>query len=194
MKGVIFNAFEAFVSSTWSDGVFETVLAQSDLETAEPFVGPGTYPASDLLTLVMTTCRLVDAEPEEVVRSFGRFSFPLLARSVSDLMAGFTDARTFLEQLEPLVHAEVRKLDPEAAPAQFSVESCGQDTILLRYRSPLRLYALVHGLLDGTADWFGTPFDHELERVDGDVATFRLDFAPNPRGAGASSSTVVARG
>lgn len=192
MKGVIFNLLETYVIERYGDAVLEEVLASAELETDEPFVGPGTYPATDLLALVVTTADATGESSEDIVRGFGRFAFPFLARSVSGLMSRFADARTFLEQLEPLVHSEVRKLDPEARPARFSVEATATDTLLLRYESPLHLYPLVHGLLDGTADWFGTPFRHELDRTDGDIATFRLDFSPAtpvgaPAGAGAST-------
>jgi hypothetical protein len=190
LKGSIFILFEEFVTGSFGEAVYEEVLDETVLETSEPFVGPGTYPATDLLALVTTACRKLDLPVEDAVRAFGRFCVAHLAGSVPEFVAHFDHPRPFLLTLESVVHTEVRKVDPEARPPEFLIDDLGADGLLLHYRSPLRLFPLVSGLLDGCGDWFGQPFEHECTTVGDEGATFHLRFAPvAPAAAPAAAGT-----
>jgi hypothetical protein len=190
VKGVIFKVFEEFVVTNFGEDVYEDVYDATPLETTGPFVGPGTYPASDLLALVQTATEQLGISVEEAVRAFGAFAFPALAGSVRPLMDQFDDVASFLLGLESVVHTEVRKIDRDASPARFSVERVDDHELTMHYESPLGLFPLVHGLLDGAAAWFGEPFDHEMVASEGTNATFRLTFAPTPVGVGAPTGAV----
>lgn len=191
MKGTIFILFEQFVTEQFGAAVFEEVLDDTVLETTEPFVGPSTYPAGDLLALVGTACTKLDIPVEDAVRAFGRFCFPHLAGSVPWFVDRFDHPKPFLMTLESVIHTEVRKLDPEARPPEFVVEDPGPDELVLHYRSDLRLFALVSGLLDGCATWFGVPFSHEIVGVDDAGASFHLHFVPAVAATGSPSLAVV---
>lgn len=189
MKGSMFMVFEDHVSSNYGAEVFEHLLDTVALETTEPFVGPGVYPAGDLVALVVGLADHVGITVDEVLRSYGRHAFAALAGSIAPLMAQFTDPRDFLLSLEGVIHTEVRKLDLHASPARFEVTADGDDGLLLRYQSPLGLFPLVHGLLDGAGDWFGVPFAHELIATEGTNGVFRLRFDP-PAGVDASATAA----
>ncbi len=178
MKGIIFTTFEAFVTDTFRADVYEDILDDTDLITTEPFVGPGTYPEADLIALVTTAVQKLGVSLDDALAAFGRYSFPKLAGAVPQLMEGLHDAREFFTKLESVIHTEVRKLDPEANPAQFRVEHTGDATMLLHYDSPLGLFALVGGFIDGVAEWYGEHVVHEVVSTDGTNATFALTFTP----------------
>ena len=189
MKGAIFNLFEEFVSSHFGEDVYDQIVDLTPLETAEPFVGPGRYPASDLLALVATATEVLDIALDDALRAFGAFSFPHLARSVEPLIAALPTAREFLLGLESVIHTEIRKLDPASQPARFTVEEAGNDVLRLHYRSDLGLFALVSGFLDGVAAWYGEPLDHRLDSTDGTNGTFTIRFV-TPVGQGVGSSAA----
>lgn len=177
VKGIIFTTFEDFVSDSFGADVFEEILDGTKLETSEPFVGPGTYPASDLMALVGTTIARLGIPLDDALAAFGTYSFPKLAKGVPQLMVGLNTAREFFLSLESVIHTEVRKLDPEANPARFTVEETGESTLLLHYESPLGLFALVSGFIDGVAAWYGESVQHELVSTDRTNATFALTFS-----------------
>ncbi len=177
MKGIIFTTFEAFVSDSFGEDVWEDIVDNTELVTNEPFVGPGTYPESDLIALVTTAVQTLGITLDEALAAFGAYSFPKLAEGVPQLMEGLGDARTFFVRLEAVIHTEVRKLDPEANPARFTVEETGDSTLLLNYESPLGLFALVGGFIDGVGAWYGEKIIHEVVSTDGTNATFALTFA-----------------
>ena len=176
MKGAIFKLLEDFVDATYGPDAFDDLVESTELETIEPFVGPGNYPPGDLLALVATAVATHDTTVERLLRAFGRHAFLSLARSVPTLIEGLDTPHDFLCGLESMIHTEVRKLDPEANPARFTVTDVDDTEILLRYESPFGLFPLVEGFLDGIADWYEIPLDHELIEVDQTNGTFRVRF------------------
>ena len=177
MKGVIFKLLGEFVESTYGPDAFDELLERTELETREPFVGPGNYPPGDLLALVGTAVETHGIAVEDLLSGFGRFAFPSLARSVPTLLEGLDTPHAFLANLESVIHTEVRKLDPEASPARFSVTELGPTEMLLHYESPFGLFPLVGGFLDGIGDWYGVPVEHELIETEGTNGTYRVRFA-----------------
>ena len=190
MKGVIFKVFEDFVVTNFGEDVYEDVYDDTELLTKEPFVGPGTYPPQDLMALVQTAAGKLGVTVEDAVRACGKFAFPALAGSVRPLMEQFDDAASFLLGLESVVHTEVRKLDQDASPARFNVERVSDSELTMHYESPLGLFPLVHGLLDGAAEWFDEPFGHEMIESEGTNATFRITFEPSVVGAGSATASA----
>lgn len=183
VKGAIFKLFEDFVESNYGPDAFEELIDATELETDEPFVGPGNYPPGDLLALVGQAVATYDITVDALLRAFGRHAFPSLARSVPTLLEGLDTPHAFLSSLETVIHTEVRKLDPEANPARFTVTDLGPAELLLRYESPFGLFALVEGFLEGVGDWYRVPVDYALEGTDGTNATFRVRFSDPPEHA-----------
>ncbi len=177
MKGSIFLLFEEFVVESYGEELFEELLASTELETVEPFVAPGTYPATDLVALLMTASAKSGLSTDELLHRFGVFAFPALARSAGPLLDGIDSPQVLLQSLEAVVHTEIRKLDPEANPARFEVVDLGPDELELHYVSPLGLFSLVEGLLDGIAAWFDQPVVHQRVSTDGTNAVFRISFS-----------------
>ncbi|MEL7155951.1 MAG: heme NO-binding domain-containing protein, partial [Actinomycetota bacterium] len=170
MKGSVFKLLEDFVDTNHGEDAFYDLVAACDLETTEPFVGPGNYPPGDLLALVGAASSTYDVPVDDLLRAFGRHAFPLLAGSVPILLEGLDTPEAFLTSLETVIHTEVRKLDADASPAQFTVTAV-DGGVRMRYESPFGLFALVEGFLDGVGDWYQSPVRHQRESVDGTNAT-----------------------
>ena len=192
MKGTIFTTFEAFVSDTFGSEMYETILDNTELETIEPFVGPGTYPAGDLMALVTTAIELLDISLETALIEFGKYAFPKLATSIPDLMARLPDAQSFFLGLESVIHTEVRKLDAQANPARFTPEETS-DGMLLHYESTLGLFPLVTGFIEGVAAWYGEPIEHHMVSSHATNASFKLTFPASADAASPSKEAVMSR-
>lgn len=190
MKGTMFILFEDFVAAELGDDAFDQVLEAAGLADAEPFVGPGSYPVDHFRALVAAASEQAGRPADDVLRAFGRFAFPLLARSVSTLLDGANGPRQLLEQLDSIVDTEVRKLDPTAHPARFTVLAVAGDELLLEYESPHGLFPLISGALDGLGDWYGTPLDHRLVSTQGTNGTYLVTFPQEP----AASAREAGRG
>jgi len=193
MKGSIFKLFEEFVTERFGPDAYEDLLDETSLETTEPFVGPGTYPAGDLVALLTTASTHHDTSVDDLLRGLGRSAFSSLAGAVPTLMEGLDDPRDFLLGLESVIHTEVRKLYPDADPPRFTAVELDPTSLELRYESALGLFSLVEGLLDGLGDWYDCAVGHERLTVDGTNAIFRVVVGPVSHDAPSASGLEIAR-
>lgn len=179
MKGVIFKHFEAFVIEAFGAERLEAIFEQAVLQTPLPFIGPATYPDEDLFSLAGTTIRLAGLEPDAALFAFGRFLYPRLAASVPGLIQRHRDTRSLLDDLDRVIHVEVRKLMPEAITPRIRCRALDDGVLEVTYRSPRKMCALFRGLLDAAAESFGERvIQDELECVHrgAEACRFELRF------------------
>lgn len=181
MKGVVFNLFEDFVIENWGEETYEEVLSASKLETTEPFVGPGTYPDSDLVEMLTQACGKLGVEPADALRAFGKFCFPKLAEMGKVFLEGHTHPKTFLKSVHDVIHVEVRKIYQHANPPEFTYEDPADDSLVMMYRSNRKLCAFMEGLLEATGDHFGVSINYEKTscQLSGDErCSYNMTFGP----------------
>lgn len=180
MKGVVFNLLESFVTENWGYEKYEEILSLCPLQTREPFVGPGTYPDADLMTIAAKASERLGVPLPAALRAFGRYCFPRLAAKVPTLVAPYKNACSFLQSVEPVIHVEVRKLMPQAVTPTFQYRQPEADVLVVDYSSQRKLCSLMEGLLDGLGDHFGEVIEHHQARClhRGDSACeFHIKFA-----------------
>lgn len=158
MKGIIFNLLEDFIVDGWGEERFERIMTGCPLHTKTAFVGPGTYPDSDLFAIVERTTAELGIDTPTALRAFGRYAMPKLAGRFDVFVRDHQHPKGFLRTLDGVIHVEVRKLFANAEPPRIWFEDPAPDQLLLHYHSKRKLCALFEGLLDGTADYFGVPF------------------------------------
>jgi len=161
VKGVVFNLLESFICEGWGEDTYEGILDMCPMHARGPHVGPGTYPDADLMAIAGAASAHLGLSLPDALRAFGRYSFPHLAAQVPGLMDTFDDARTFLQNIDGVIHVEVHKLMPEAVTPRIQVEPIGSHRARLHYHSRRRLCAFMEGLLSGTGDYFGSVIDFE---------------------------------
>ncbi|MEM6960813.1 MAG: heme NO-binding domain-containing protein [Myxococcota bacterium] len=161
MKGVVFNLLEAFVVEGWGEETYERLISKCPLKTKEPFVGPGTYPDSDLLVIANAAARTLGISLDDALVAFGAYCFPKLAATLPAGLEGYDSAKGFLLDVDRVIHVEVRKLLPEAKTPKFTYEDPSPDQLYIRYESERKLCRFMEGLLDGVAAYFQIKIDHE---------------------------------
>lgn len=149
MKGVIFNLLEEVVSEEAGEAVWEQTIADAGVEGA--YTSLGTYPHTDLVSLVVALAGSLDMEADEVVRWFGRRALGRLAISYPGLFERHETTGQFLLTLNHVIHPEVRKLYPGAEVPVFDYRLVEPDRMLMGYRSHRGLCSLGHGLIEGAA-------------------------------------------
>lgn len=159
MKGVIFNILEDFVVEGWGEDAYEEILSLRPLKTKEPFVGPGTYPDSDLFAIATAAAEKVGVPLPDALRAFGRFTFPKLAERYPMFVQDATSAKSFILSVHSVIHVEVRKLYPKAVTPSFTYEDTGEDTLKVNYTSARKLCQFMEGMLAGVGTHFGESID-----------------------------------
>lgn len=161
MKGVVFNLLEKFVCEYWGEDSYEELLKQCPLTTKDPFIGPGTYPDSDLIAIAQAAADMLQVPLDDALRDFGRFCFPHLLAKLPSLEDYQGNAKQFLTDANTIVHKEVKKLYPRAETPQFIPRDTGENSLQIEYHSSRRLCAFMEGLLYGVAEHFNTPMRFE---------------------------------
>ena len=181
MKGEIFNLFESFISETWDEDTYDKLYEEiePELVTKDPFVGPGTYPDSDLMALVGGAVQKFEISMRDAVRAFGKFAFPKLAEKNPQYTSPHTHPKPFLLTLEAVIHTEVKKLYKDARPPLFDFVDSAPDQLTMIYKSERKLYDLVEGFLDGVSEYFDVPIEYSrrIGEEDGqEICYFDLTF------------------
>ena len=172
MKGIVFELLEEFVIDALDADAYERALERCELRTTEPFVGPGTYPDTDLVALASAAADELAMTLPELLRAFGEHAFLALAVRLAPLVDRSPDAKRFLQSVDRVVHVEVHKLYTDAVTPSIECTDRGPGRLDLRYTSPRALCSLVEGFLAGVGRHYATKIEwHHAECTrDGDGA------------------------
>ena len=152
MKGVIFNLLEEAVTSRWGEAAWEELLDSCGLDGV--FTSLGSYPDEQFVALVEAASERTGEGSFGLLRWFGRTAIPHLAESYPEFFSGHEGLGTFLLTLNDIIHAEVRKLYPDAQVPVFSFEAPEEGRLRIEYRSARKMCPLAVGFIEGAADRF----------------------------------------
>ncbi len=153
MKGVIFNAVEAAVTSMYSASTWDDLLDAAELDGS--YTSLGLYDDDELRKIVAAAIEVTGMDEAELLRVLGRHALPHLWRHYPDLMAEAPSMFDCLFGLNSVIHPEVLKLHSDAKPPQFDFDQLSDRVLRVTYRSERGLGPLAQGLILGLADRFG---------------------------------------
>lgn len=153
MKGIIFNLVQEVVTEKYGPDTWDDLLDSAELDGA--YTSLGSYPDTDLFALVGAASTALGVPPGDVVRSLGEGAIPLLADRFPEFFTPHVSTTTFLLTLNDIIHAEVRKLYPDADLPEFDFQGVATDELTLGYQSARQLCSLAEGFITGTARHFG---------------------------------------
>lgn len=155
MKGMIFTEFLEMVESRFGADTVDAMIDGSGVARAGVYAATGTYPHEELVAMVGALSERTGIAVPDLLRTYGRHLFKRLVSAFPQYVGHATTAFDLLASIEGYIHVEVRKIYPEAELPTFthSLSSDGR-TMVLEYRSPRRLDALAHGLLEGVLEHF----------------------------------------
>lgn len=157
MKGLIFTEFIAMAESQFGMNTVDAMFDRAAVPSGGGYAATGTYPHTELVSLVSALSGLAGVAVPELVRGYGRHLFSRLAASFPQYLSRSSSAFEFICSVDSYIHVEVRKIYPEAELPRF-VSRLSPDgrSLELEYHSPRRFDELAHGLLEGTLAHFGT--------------------------------------
>lgn len=179
MKGIIFNIAEQFISTKYGDETLENILEDCKLITTDPFVGPGTYPDSDLIEIVRIASAKVELNPEEFLKRLGHFTFGKLAERHPYFVSNYKHPKQFLLTVDNVIHVEVKKLYNETQLPTFQYSEPSEKELVITYYSKRKMYTLMEGLISGVADHFNIAIEqhHHKYTIDGnEFCDYHLKF------------------
>ena len=167
MKGMIFTEFMEMVEATWSLDMVDAIIADSRVASGGSYTSVGTYPHEEIIALVLALSKATGIATPELERTFGKHLFGRFALAYPRFFHGMDGGSfQFLSGIENVIHAEVRKLYPDAEPPTFEVEK-GKFGLILTYYSPHPFSDLAWGLIEGCVAHFGEDIEVRSEAIHG---------------------------
>lgn len=179
MKGIIFNYLEEYITQKHGDEVWETLLEKCPMKSDKIFIGPGSYPDVDFLSILNLTSKTLKQSPDAFLFDFGENMFHYLARDYPNFLKDHNHPKQFLKTVEGIIHVEVRKLFKEATPPRFDYKDPAPEKLIIQYSSKRKMCHLMEGILKGVSIHFKTPIDFQqatcMHRGD-ETCSFDLTF------------------
>lgn len=174
MKGVIFNQLYEMIEKQNGEIFLEEVIGDAKLENDGAFTDVGTYNFEYLEKLILVLSQKLSLPIPVLVEKFGYFLGKVFAKKFPQMFqqACFFD---FLQDLEPIIHKEVRKTYSGAQPPKFKAVRVDDDNFELFYISELKLMDLAKGLLKSSMKYFNEDFEI-VEELISDIKPYKTLF------------------
>lgn len=154
MKGMVFTELLEMVENTWSLDMVDAIIARSRVPSGGAYTAVGTYPHQEIVALVAALSQETGMPVADLVRAFGKHLFGRFVVAYPRFFEGMEGSFEFLSGIEDVIHAEVRKLYPDAELPTFEVEA-GHQSLTLTYFSEHPFADLAQGLIEGCVAHFG---------------------------------------
>ncbi len=157
MKGIVFREFIEMVENEFSFEIADEIIGASDLSTAGAYTSVGTYPHSEMVSLVGNLSRLTGQPVPALLNHFGRHLFTRFTVIHPQYVTNYRSAFELLQQLDGNIHVEVKKLYNDAELPSFTFEELPEGGMHFDYRSSRGLADFAEGLIEGCIAYFGHP-------------------------------------
>lgn len=165
MKGVVFTEFMDMVEQRFSADMVDDIIDDAQPPSGGAYTAVGTYPHDEMVALVVALSARSGAAVPDLLRAFGEYLFGRFVKGYPSFFSGQHDAFTFLSGIESIIHAEVRKLYPDAELPTFEVEHHDDSRLVIVYASGRHFEDLAEGLIRGCIAHFGRPATLRRETI-----------------------------
>jgi hypothetical protein len=155
MKGFIFTEFLEMIEARYSANVLEQTVSAAQLPSGGAYTAVGTYDHGEFWSLVCELSKVTDVPVPDVFKQYGEFLFARLTTVYGHLLQPMHSSFDLLQALDGVIHAEVRRLYPDAEPPRFDVVERGPRRMVLIYSSKRHFADLAEGLVRASFQHFG---------------------------------------
>lgn len=175
MKGIVFSEFMDLVEEKFGLETVDELIESTDLPSGGSYTAVGTYPHSEIVSLVVRLSELTEIPVPQLLNAFGHHLFATFYRNYPGFFAEVKHPFDLLEQIDNHIHVEVKKLYPDAELPRFETVR-NEDHMTMIYRSERKMADLAVGLIEAASAKFETPMKIEVEMLkeDGTEVKFKL--------------------
>jgi len=155
MKGMVFTEFMEMVENRFSPDMVDDIIDDAQPASGGAYTSVGTYSHQEMVALVAALAKRSGLSVEALLQAFGEYLFGRFVVSHPNFFQTVDDAFAFLAGIEDIIHAEVRKLYPDAELPRFDIEHHDPHRLVMVYDSRRHFEDLAEGLLRGCAAHFG---------------------------------------
>lgn len=168
MKGVIFCLLEELITDKFGLALWDKVINAPETNEHQSFVSTMDYPDEVLDNLLLVLGRELNLSRRDLLLTYADYLFPkLMAILPPDSPMHEYGFEEFLMNVDNEIHAEVLKLNPNAAVPELKVSKSSEDKMQVEYASKRQLFDLAEGLIIAAAKHFNTQIDITTKSQDG---------------------------
>lgn len=165
MKGIVFTEFLEMVENQFSMDMVDDLIDDCDLPSGGVYTAVGTYSHEEIVALVSALSQRSAIPIPQLLKVFGEHLFGQFAKNYSHFFVNITDSLQFLHGIEDVIHAEVKKLYPDAQLPRFRTEEYTAHKLVLIYQSNRHFEDLAEGLMLGCIKHFKQHIDIAREEI-----------------------------
>lgn len=165
MKGIVFTEFLEMVEDHFSLDMVDDLIDDCDLPSGGVYTAVGTYSHEEIVALVSALSQRSSIPISQLLKVFGEHLFGQFAKNYSVFFANVTNALDFLHGIEDVIHAEVKKLYPDAQLPRFYTEEYQANKLVLIYQSNRHFEDLAEGLMIGCIKYFNEKINITREAI-----------------------------
>jgi hypothetical protein len=136
--------------------VADWIISRSNLATGGAYTAVGTYDSAEMVELLTRYCQKTGASSHDMLQHLGQKLFQHFVKTCPEYFVNVHSTFKFLEQVERVIHVEVRKLYPDAELPRFRCET-EQNVMKVHYHSSRPFADLAAGLIAACARHFDEP-------------------------------------
>lgn len=176
MKGIVFNEFLEMVEAKFGYVVLDNVIEKSNLTTKGVYSNVGTYDHNELVTMVVTLSNETKIDIPVLLKTYGEYLFTIFEQNYSIFFENVNHIFNFFENIDKIIHVEVRKLYPDAELPKFESNIIDDKNMTLVYKSNKGLFDFAEGLMIGASKHFNVnlKIEKELLNQDGTQVKFNI--------------------
>ncbi|WP_420321440.1 heme NO-binding domain-containing protein [Flagellimonas sp.] len=179
MKGIVFTEFLEMVEATYGLEVVDTIIENCDLPSGGAYTSVGTYSFNEMVSLLSELNRATGISQENLLYSFGYYLFDGLVTAHPDVVSSYKSPIGLLNCIEDHIHVHVKKLYPDAELPQFKILAKTENSLEMIYSSSRGLYALAHGLIVKTFEYFEKMVKVEYKLLNESGTEVRFEITQN---------------
>lgn len=174
MKGIVFTEFLEMVEDKFSADMVDDIIDDCDLASGGAYTAVGTYPHEEVVALVAALSKHSGISVIDLLKIFGEHLFGQFAKGYPTFFENTTGTLPFLNGIEDVIHAEVKKLYPDAELPRFISEKFTDNQLILVYQSTRHFEDLAEGLIMGCIKYFDEAIELQRQNLSNGQARFIL--------------------
>lgn len=153
----------------------DDILESSELASGGSYTSVGSYPHSEMVTLVVNLSEHTKVPVPDLLKAFGHYLFNTFYTNYPAFFENVNHPFDLLEQVDQHIHVEVKKLYPDADLPRFETERKDGEMTMI-YRSERKMADLALGLIEAAGEKYDTELKIETELLEesGTVVKFKI--------------------
>lgn len=179
MKGIVFVELMDHLENALGMDAVDEILDGLELSSGAAYTAVGTYDHREALAIIAATHEHTGLPVADLCKGFGQVLFHRLAATYPHHVTA-SEPLGLIRGIEHHIHAEVRKLYPDAELPTFQHEVVGEREVILIYSSSRPFGDICEGLIIGCFEHFGESVEIARTNLGGESNSVRFHLTHVP--------------